>query len=38
MNPTNLPDKGRMNGNWAPDGRTGYLPVPILVPKCSHAR
>ena len=33
MNPINLPDMGRMNGNWPSVERTGSSPVPTPAAK-----
>ena len=33
MNPINLPDMGRMNGNWASAAGTGYSQGPIPAEK-----
>ena len=38
MNTTNLPDMGRMNGNWGSAGKTGYLPGPTPARKPWHVR
>jgi hypothetical protein len=38
VNPINLPDMGRMNGNWQSDGRIGYLQGPTPVPKRSRVQ
>jgi hypothetical protein len=38
MNPINLPDMGRMNGNWESEGKTGSSRAQIPARKPSRAR